>query len=179
MSQGKILMALVAFTFASMILVVSGDEESTGVGKRADWNTSISIEGDPELRDATARAHATLGAFIERLPELRAGGAGTSIKFPLTENDVIEHVWMSDVQFDGETFAGYLASEPVRLVGWSFGDRVTVAIDQVLDWAAVDDGTLYGGFSIYVLNARSSPQDVMAQDAHRGFSLPDRPIVWD
>ena len=179
MSQGKILMALIAFTFASMILVVSGDEESTGVGKRADWNISISFEGDPELRDAMTQARATLGAFIERLPELRAGGAGTSIKFPLTENDVIEHVWMSDVQFDGEHFTGYLASEPLRLAGWSFGDRVTVPADEILDWAAIEDRTLYGGFSIYVLNARASPQDVRLQDAHRGFSLPDRPIVWD
>lgn len=172
-------MAVIAFTFASMILVIVGGEDSAGVGKRAHWNISTVFEDDPELRDAMLQAQATLGTFIERLPELRATGAGTSIKFPLTENDVTEHVWMSDVDFDGEHLTGYLASEPLRLVSWSFGDRVTTPVGLVLDWAVVDDSTLYGGFSVYVFNARASPQDLMAQDAHRGFSLPDRPIVWD
>ena len=179
MSQARILMTLIVFAFVSIILVFADDEDSAGVGKRADWNISFSYEGDTELRDAAMDARASLDGFVERLPELRATGAFTSVKFPLIENDITEHVWMSDVAFDGETLTGYLASEPLHHAGWSFGDRVSVPVDHVLDWAVIDDGTLYGGFSIYVLRRRSSPEDRQTHDEHRGFALGDQAVVWE
>lgn len=179
MHQSRILMALVAFAFVGMILVVTGDKDRAGVSKRAHWNLSWVYDDDPDLRDAMLQARASLDRFVVRLPEQRAAGAFTSIKFPLIENDITEHVWMREVAFDGERFTGYLASEPLHLVGWTLGDRVDTPIDEVLDWAVIDDGTLYGGFSICVLNARASPQDRRAQDEHRGFALGDQAVVWD
>lgn len=179
MSQARILMMLIVFIFVSMFLVFAGDEDEAGVGKRAHWNISWSYEGDPELRQAMMDAQASLGQFVERLPELRAAGAFTSVKFPLIENDIVEHVWMSDVAFDGETFTGYLASEPLYLAGWAFGDRISVPEDRVLDWSVIEDGTMYGGFSIYVMRRRDSPEDLQAKDEHRGFSLGDSAVLWD
>ncbi len=178
MSQARILFALIVFAFVSIVLVVTGDHDGGGIGKRSHPNVTSVYENDPELSAARTMAKASIGGFIERLPDLRADGARTSVKFPLTERGEIEQVWMNDPVFDGDRFTGSLASIPLNHPSWSHGDRVSTPLDQVIDWAAITDDTLYGGFSIYVLRDRMTPEARRFQDQELGFVPPNNPTVW-
>lgn len=170
---------LAVFAVASIFLVVTDEPGDGGADKNPHANVVEVDVGDPEMNAAMARARSSVGTFIDRLPALQASGANVSIKFPLTENGETEHVWVGDPRIEGGRFTGYLASVPVNLPSWSHGDRVSVPIENISDWMALTDGTLYGGFTIHVVRDRMSPGEQRAMAQRMGIRFPDKPVVWN
>lgn len=175
--QTRILVWLAAFLVASIVLIASNAHGAPGKDPRPDVHEVH--ESDPEMNAAMAEAQSSVDPFVERLPILRADGVFFSVKFPLTENGEIEHVWINRPEFDGRHFFGLLASEPVNLPSWSYGDKVAVKPDRISDWLAIVDGTLYGGFTLYVLDRRISPAERKVLYQGLGVALTDGPIIWD
>lgn len=175
----RVFLVVTAFLVTSIVLV-SRDDFGTDT---AEIDARPDVHGvdpdDPEMNAAMARARSTVDGFVRRLPGMRFEGAFFTIKVPLTENGETEHVWINEPEFDGERFTGYIASVPVSLASWSYGDRVTVALDGISDWVAVANGTLYGGFTLHVLRPRMTPEEQQALYEGLGTRLPDNPIVWD
>ena len=134
---------------------------------------------DPEMNAAIVKAIASVDQFIDHLPELEAGGHFYGVKFPLSERGDTEHVWINYPVFRDGRFTGLLASSPVYLKRWSLGDEISVAPDQISDWFAITDDTLYGGFTLFVLNRRMPPEDREAMYAGLGMEMPDRVTLWE
>ena len=179
MSQTRILLALAAFAAASIFLVFSDDPGDGANGKRSEPEIIPVLESDLQMNAAMERARSSVNGFADRLPRLRAAGLPVSVKLPLTENGETEHVWMGDPSYDQGLFFGYLASEPANLPSWSHGDRIVVPADEISDWMAIENGTLYGGFTMYVLRDRMTPEQRRGMEQRMGISLPDRPVLWD
>lgn len=179
MSQFRILAALAVFAAVSMVLVFSDSPDDGAAGKRSDPSIIPVHESDAEMDTAMARARSSVSGFVDRLPRLRAANLPASIKLPLTENGHTEHVWMGDPVFEDGLFRGYLASAPANLPSWSHGDRIVVPADEISDWMAIEDGTLYGGFTMYVLRDRMSADQRRGMEERMGLVLPERPVVWD
>ena len=175
----RVFLVVTAFLVTSVVLVArdDGGSETGETDPRPDVHGVD--PGDQEMNAAMYRARSTVAEFSQRLPALRSGNAFFTVKFPLSENGQTEHVWINEPEFDGESFSGYLASEPVSLPSWSYGDRVSVAADGISDWVAVSDGTLYGGFTLHVLRPRMTEKERQALYEGLGTPLPDIPIVWD
>lgn len=175
----QVFLVVTAFLVTSVVLVTRDDfgTDSTEAEPRADVHGVD--PGDPEMNAAMDRARSTVDGFVRRLPGLRFQGAFFTVKVPLTENGETEHVWINEPEFDGERFTGYIASVPVGLTSWSYGDKVTVTPDGISDWVAVFDGTLYGGFTLHVLRPRMTAEEQQALFEGLGTRLPDNPIVWD
>lgn len=134
---------------------------------------------DPEMEAAIVKAIASVDQFIDHLSELEAGGHFYGVKFPLTERDDTEHLWINYPVFRDGRFAGLLASQPVYLKRWSMGDEISVAPDRISDWIALTDDTMYGGFTLFVLDRRMPPADRQAMYAGLGRELPDRVTLWE
>ena len=134
---------------------------------------------DPEMNAAIAKAVATVDPFIDRLSELEAAGDFHAVKFPLSDRGNVEHLRINRPQFRNGHFAGSLASQPISLKRWSYGDEIEVSPGEITDWIAIADDTLYGGFTLHVLNRRLPPQDRQAAQEPPGVPIPDRVTLWD
>lgn len=179
MSITRILLSVVAIVAVSVYLIATDETGIGATGKSARSDIVMVHEADSAMNAAMSQARSSAVIFAGQLPDLRASGAYASIKFPLTEGSVTEHVWMGDPVFDDGQFTGYLASVPDNLPSWTRGDQVQVSADQISDWMAVDDGELYGGFTVYVLRDRMSPAEQRDMARQMGVTLPDHPVVWN
>ncbi|MFC7520351.1 DUF2314 domain-containing protein [Xanthomonas populi] len=56
-----------------------------------------------------------------------------------------EHMWIFDVQFDGEQVSGSLLNDPEWFAGLTAGNAVSAPITDLEDWMYVVDGQVYGG----------------------------------
>lgn len=116
---------------------------------------SLAYGDDPEIVAATRQAHATLGELLARLkdPSYQDGWL-VAIKVPMGKGDDVEHVWLGDLVYDGETFAGVLLSQPMY-VDFRAGDTVTgVKRSDITDWMAMSEERFCAGFTQRVLVAR-------------------------
>ena len=67
----------------------------------------------------------------------------------------VEHMWVSEIDFDGEFITGFLMNRPNWLRNISEGDHVKAKLDDISDWMFAIDGRVYGGFTINLLNVSS------------------------
>jgi uncharacterized protein YegJ (DUF2314 family) len=79
-----------------------------------------------------------------------------------------EHVWISDVTFDGRVFHGKIDNDPVDIKTLRRGKEVTVQPKEVSDWMYVDHGRLVGGYTVRTLFHRLSAdqKQQFAQKVH-------------
>lgn len=74
-----------------------------------------------------------------------------------------EHMWIGEVDFDGETLSGILLNSPNWLTSIREGDSVRVPFSHLADWMMTADGRAYGGFTV---NAMRSSMDTKERKQH-------------
>lgn len=126
---------------------------------------------DEEMLAAYAKARSTLPQFIKTLKTPAQGQHSFAIKraFAGPEN-VVEHLWITDVTFDGNHFRGTLSNTPSAATGLAIGDEIEVLPEDISDWMYLDNGRLVGGYSMKILKERGSlplSDFAMDQDAQR------------
>ncbi len=105
---------------------------------------------DPEMVAAVEQARQSWPDF---LAAFRAqNGEDYAVKAPVTYEERSEFIWISVVDIEGDRIAGTLANDPADLGPLKFGSEVTVALDDLNDWAYTDsDGEMVGGYTVQVL----------------------------
>ena len=68
--------------------------------------------------------------------------------------EVGEHMWVNDVEFDGETIYGTLVNEPDSVQNVKVGDQISAKFTDMSDWLFAIDGRAYGGFSVQAMRSR-------------------------
>lgn len=53
---------------------------------------------------------------------------------PNSENPIVEHMWINEIDFDGDHVKGYLINEPNELTNIQVGDYVEVPLHEISDW---------------------------------------------
>lgn len=115
--------------------------------------------GDPRMRAAIAAARRTLPQFLALVDSPPAGTREYTFKYPLGG---WEHIWVDHVAHRGDTLTGRLANVPEQ-EGYRQGQRVTVPIGEVSDWAYRDaKGVMQGHRTTRVLLPRLDPADARA-----------------
>lgn len=78
--------------------------------------------------------------------------------------EVGEHMWINDVDFDGETISGTLVNEPDAVQNVKNGDRVNAKMDEMSDWMFAVGGRAYGGFSVQAMRSRMQKGELKEHD---------------
>ncbi len=93
--------------------------------------------------------------------------------------DEVEHMWVGDVSFDGQTVRGTLLNDPNKLRTHHAGDLVTIPFAQLEDWIYAREGRAYGAFTVHILRAGMSPAERRAHDGAWGYDFgpPETPAV--
>lgn len=146
--------------FSLLAVTGCGDGRNDGVVRRRGQPDYVR-KYDPQAMDkAIAGARATWRQFAQALASPGDRMYGFSIKrgFRVGDDPEAEHIWLTQVSFDGERFTGTVDNEPVDTREVRLGDRVEVTPEQLSDWMYIEKGVLRGGYTIRVLVAQDSPQ---------------------
>ncbi|MCA9259172.1 MAG: DUF2314 domain-containing protein [Planctomycetales bacterium] len=146
---------------------------------------------DPEIEQAAVRARKTFRYFWRELawerrriiPGLDVAAVKGYFTDPPPKGSVEtaplegEHMWLMNVDFDGQEISGVLINSPRSLQSLSEGDQVTIRGKQLMDWLYVQAGQVCGGFSVDVVRSRMSAGERKRHDSAWGFDFGDVGIV--
>ncbi|HAS40669.1 MAG TPA: hypothetical protein DCS93_09335 [Microscillaceae bacterium] len=89
------------------------------------------------------------------------------------EDPLIEHMWVNNVDFDGDEISGVLVNEPQQLTNVQLNDEVTIPLEQISDWLFAISGKTYGGFTIHAMRTLMSEEERKSHDEAWGLDFGD------
>lgn len=121
------------------------------------------------MNAAIEKANQTLTDFNAALLNAEIEVKSLKVKFQ-NETDV-EHIWLSDVQFKDGKYSGILDNEPEYITDYKIGDTINVDSKNISDWMYIENGKLFGGYTIKVLRNRMSESERKQFDAESGMQI--------
>lgn len=85
----------------------------------------------------------------------------------------VEHMWVNEVDFDGENLSGVLMNSPNWLTSVRQGDAVQVPFAHLEDWMIAADGVAFGAFTVNAMRVNMSKRDRKAHDEAWGLDFGD------
>ncbi|MEZ0131787.1 YegJ family protein, partial [Flavobacterium sp. LBUM151] len=82
----------------------------------------------------------------------------------IEDETIVEHMWINDINFDGEKIYGILVNDPDELTNVQNGDEVEIPINQISDWLFASQGKTYGGFTIQAMRSEMSETERAEHD---------------
>jgi uncharacterized protein YegJ (DUF2314 family) len=125
------------------------------------------------MQAATKLARHTLGDLEQRLAHPPPSQTFIAVKGRFEEDGLEENLWIGELTAAGDEFRGKIVTEPVRLKKLEWGQSAALHRDQVLDWFAIEDGKLVGGYALRVERSLLSAIERADYDAHMGFRVVD------
>jgi uncharacterized protein YegJ (DUF2314 family) len=89
----------------------------------------------------------------------------------------MEHVWIENIEFDGETISGTLVNEPIVVSHLRKGDRVSEKLFCIDDWMYAQNGIAYGGYTVQVLRQQMSFHERDQHDDAWGLKFAEPDVV--
>lgn len=132
-----ILLAAVAI----LVLLIAGVSTFQAGGRRQ----------SAELDAATARARKELPSFIEALKHPKSG-MRFFVRAGFGPAKAREILWVRNVSYASGGFRGTLDQDPRLFHGARKGDEVTVADQDIFDWAIKDGSRLLGRYTEQILS---------------------------
>lgn len=151
---------------------------------------------DPEMDAAAREARRTFRYFWREMTweyrRIIPGLDVAAVKAPFTHREApgllgrlfggagdppVEHMWVSDVTFDGSVVRGALLNAPHALRGWKAGDAVEIPLDRLSDWMYAIGGAVYGAHTVQLIRRRMDPAERAAHDAAWGLDFGDPAAV--
>lgn len=126
-------------------------------------------ETDKEMNEAIEKANKTLTDFNSALINPKIEVKALKVKFK-NETDV-EHIWLSDVKFKDGKYSGVLDNEPEYIKDHKIGDLINVDNKDISDWMYIENGKLFGGYTIKVLRNQMSDNEKEQFDAESGMQI--------
>jgi uncharacterized protein YegJ (DUF2314 family) len=146
----------------------------------------LSDNSDPEMQRAYEKARATFRYFWREVAWERRRIVPAldlaSVKAPFSDGERgtrtgdapdVEHMWLSEVDFDGRVVSGVLLNAPNWLKTVSEGDPVRVPLGEISDWMYAVSGEVFGAFTVNLLRSRMGRRERQEHDAAWGLDFGD------
>lgn len=141
-----------------------------------------SVEGESDaFKAAVAGAQATFKYFWRELSwEARRivkglDMAAVKMSFPIESDDPavpgVENMWVSDIEFDGQSITGVLMNEPSWATSFKAWEPVTLPLALLNDWMYVRQGHVYGGFTVDAIRADMAEDERQEHDEAWGLDF--------
>jgi uncharacterized protein YegJ (DUF2314 family) len=114
---------------------------------------------DVEMEAAQQQARDTVDLFIEKIgtPHPDRTQVAVKVRFILP-NEPPQDIWVDEVTYADGSFRGTMGDD-IPTLRLTIGDKITIARDEIVDWAIVEDGKLAGGYTIRLAVQRMSPEE--------------------
>lgn len=170
----RLLLLILTWTLFSGCLILQGEDI---VKREGEPDVYRIASEDEDMNAAIEQAQATLDTFIESLISPKPGQTHFSIKakFATTDEPVsFEHIWLYDVSYDGEQFTGRIGNQPLDATYLNLDEQVQVQREDISDWMIIEDGVLFGGYTLRVLVDRMNPEERETFLESIDFEIPDQ-----
>ncbi len=136
---------------------------------------------NPKMIEAYKKAQETFKYFWRELSweyrRIIPGLDVACVKLAFTQEidgeTVVEHMWINDVNFDGDTIYGTLVNQPNELTNVNNGDEVEIPVNQISDWLFASQGKTYGAFTIHAMRSEMSEDERNEHDDAWGLDFGD------
>ena len=136
---------------------------------------------NPKMIEAFKKAQATFKYFWRELsweyrriiPGLDVACVKLAFTQEINGETLVEHMWINDVNFDGETIYGVLVNQPNELTNVNNGDEIQIPINQISDWLFAAGGKTYGGYTIHAMRSEMSDNEREDHDEAWGLDFGD------
>lgn len=124
---------------------------------------------DKEMNEAIEKANKTLADFNSALlnPEIEV----KSLKVKFQNETDVEHIWLSDVIFKDGKYSGIIDNEPEYIKNHQIGETISVDNKDISDWMYIENGKLFGGYTIKVIRSRMTESEKEEFDAESGMQI--------
>lgn len=82
-----------------------------------------------------------------------------------------EHMWVSEVEYDGAAITGVLVDRPRHVQSVRTGERVSFPLERLSDWLYVVDDKAVGAFTVRLLRTRMTEEERREHDSHYPFGF--------
>lgn len=125
------------------------------------------------------RARATFKYFWREMsweyhrivPGLQIAVIKVAFNDPGGRTEDVEHMWLGESYFDGESIVATLFNDPNHLRSVRSGDRITLQLADLEDWMYAVGARVYGGFTVDVIRAQMSDAERRAHDDAWGLDF--------
>jgi uncharacterized protein YegJ (DUF2314 family) len=104
---------------------------------------------------------------------IKAGFSDESPDEAETGKPKVEHMWMSEVDFDGRRVYGKPLNQPNWLKSVREGDDIGLPAQQMCDWMYSIGGKVYGGFTVNMMRSKMSTGERREHDKAWGLCFGD------
>lgn len=82
-----------------------------------------------------------------------------------------EHMWIDEIEFDGDEVRGTLLNEAQRIESLTAGTSVSTPLEDIGDWMYSTGGKVYGAFTVNYMRAKMPPRERSAHDRAWGLKF--------
>lgn len=114
-------------------------------------------DDDPLMLAAIAEARRRWPEFVSTFAAAGEPSADTrsfNVKFAAREGELVEHLWLTVTEIEGDKVRGTVGNQPVRLKGFELDKAVEIRATDVEDWLYFRGSKLNGGFTVKVVTTR-------------------------
>lgn len=111
---------------------------------------------DEAMNKAVKKAIKTFPEFLKAFNTPDSSNGNFTVKRKFAYDDGFEHMWLTDLHYEGDKLIGILDSDPVHISWIKPGDSLEIKIDSVSDWMYIRNNRLVGGYTIRVLHDKMS-----------------------
>jgi uncharacterized protein len=146
----------------------------------------MSDNSDPEIQRAYEDARATFRYFWREVAWERRRIVPALdlayVKAPFSDGEPgtgtqdtsqVEHMWLSDVDFDGQAVSGVLLNAPNWLQTVAEGDTVRIPLAEISDWMYAIGNEVFGAYTVNLLRSRMGRQERQEHDGAWGLNFGD------
>ncbi|CAC9972874.1 YegJ family protein [Flavobacterium panici] len=124
---------------------------------------------DKEMNAAIEKANQTLNDFNIGLSNPKAQSQALKVAF--TDSNGTEHMWVGNVEFNNGKYSGILNNDPEFVTEYKAGDKIDIDSSKISDWMYLENGKLFGGYTIKVLRNRMTDEERKQFDAESGMQI--------
>lgn len=95
------------------------------------------------------------------------------LETPAQGNPNVEHMWLSEIDFDGQFISGVLLNAPNWLKTVKAGDSARFTLEEISDWMYAISGKVYGAYTVNLLRSRMSLRERQEHDNAWGLDFGD------
>jgi uncharacterized protein YegJ (DUF2314 family) len=139
---------------------------------------------DPEMQRAYENARATFRYFWREVSWERRRIVPAldlaCVKAPFSDGEQrtstkdtpeVEHMWLTEVDFDGQFVSGVLLNSPNWLKTVKEGDSARLALGAISDWMYAISGEVFGAYTVNLLRSRMGRQERQEHDGAWGLNF--------
>jgi uncharacterized protein len=143
-------------------------------------------DDDPDMQRAYENARANFRYFWREVawerrrivPALdlacvKAAFSDDDLKARSKDKPLVEQMWISDIDFDGQYVSGVLINTPNWLTTVKQGDPARLQLGEITDWMYAISGEVFGGYTVNLMRSRMGSAERQEHDDAWGLKFGD------